>query len=890
MKKYILLVLIFANQLFLFAQTPSPWTKISTNSTTTTAKSTDQNAERKLVLYQLDLTTFKQSLGSLTSKSSNNSTIVEIPNIEGKLERFTIWEDSNFDPALQEKYPEIKAFTGKGLTDKNSSINISLSPKGIQTIVLRTDNASEFIESYLEDPTKYSVFQGAKRESGALPLNCQTEDNTISKNSLSLSSKTNSSAKVFKTMRLALSCTAEYTTYHGGTVAGSLAAMNATLSRVNAVFNRDLAVKLVIIASNEQLIYTNATTDPYSNAANLDNWGLELQKTLTATIGNNAYDLGHVFGASGGGGNAGCIGCVCENPTNSNSFGKGSAYTSPGNGKPEGDTFDIDFVAHEFGHQLGANHTFSYDTEGTGVNIEPGSGSTIMGYAGVTGSYDVQDNSDDYFSFASISQIQSNLTTKSCPVSTTIANNPPTVNAGSDYTIPIGTAFTLKGTATDPEGDTLTYTWEQNDSASSGATEDNSLAVSTKTSGPLFRSLYPSTSPIRYMPALSNVLANKLTSNWESVSNVGRTLHFVLTARDNAAQGTAQTNSDETTVTVNGSAGPFIVTSQNTDDVSWLQGTNETITWDVKNTNTLPGSSTVNIKLSTDGGLTFGTTLAENISNNGTATILVPNITQKNCKIRVEPTNNIYYALNSKTFAIGYSVDYSCTTYTFNTPFAIPEKTDYTTRTITVPATETVVSDVNINANFTHTYLSDLQMDIISPTGTTVKLFERGCSDSRGTLALTFDDSGKELLCGQSTAQTVTPYENLSAFNNEAPQGTWTFRVRDAFPDDTGTLNSASMVLCTKSYSIRQPTFGLINVVTYENPNDGKFTLYLESDNLNPITLKIVNISGRTLFTKEYSKTFVLNEEIQIPSPQSGLYFLTITSGDKEEVRKILVK
>ena len=85
----------------------------------------------------------------------------------------------------------------------------------------------------------------------------------------------------------------------------------------------------------------------------LSNWNAQLQSTLTSIIGEANYDIGHMFGASGGGGNAGCIGCVCVNGS------KGSGITSPADGIPQGDNFDIDYVVHEVGHQLGANHTFS---------------------------------------------------------------------------------------------------------------------------------------------------------------------------------------------------------------------------------------------------------------------------------------------------------------------------------------------------------------------------------------------------------------------------------------------------------------------------------------------------------------------------------------------------
>ncbi|MCG9791761.1 reprolysin-like metallopeptidase [Flavobacterium algicola] len=890
MKKYILITLLFTNSLISYSQSNAAWTKRTQTVNTIVSKSNAVQQKESELLYQLNLPVIKEALLSSSSKTSKTtSTIIEIPNTKGVLEKFAVWEDSNFEPELQAKFADIRAYKGIGITDKSATLSLSIAPKGIQTIILRPETGSEFIELYPEDQSLYIVFTNKARDKSSLPLSCKTEDVLQNKSKTTLSAKTTSSTKTFKTMRLALSCTAEYTAYHGGTTAGALAAMNATMTRVNAIFSRDLAIKLTLIANNDLLIFTNANTDPYSNASSLDNWSLQLQRTLTTLIGNSNYDIGHVFGATGGGGNAGCIGCVCNNPTTADPYGKGSAYTSPGDDRPEGDSFDIDFVAHEFGHQLGANHTYSYEIEGTGVNIEPGSGSTIMGYAGVTDTYDVQENSDDYFSFASIDQIQTNLSTKTCPVSTSIINNPPVIAAGNDYTIPMGTAFVLSGTGTDSEGDTISYCWEQNDSASNSSIQDNSFAISTKTNGPLFRSFNPSSSPVRYMPSLSNVIANKLISNWESVSDVARTLNFVLTGRDNAALGTAQTANDEAIITVSATAGPFKLTSQNTDDVSWLQGTSETITWDVNNTNSLPGSSNVNIKLSTDGGLTYTTTLASNISNNGSTTITVPNIIEKNCRLLIEPTDNIYYALNSKAFAIGYSVEYTCTATGFSTPFAIPESSNYTTRTITYPSTTGVTSNIEVNTNFTHTYISDLQMDIISPQGTMVNLLNRSCSDISGTLALTFSDSGNTLECGKSTSQIVSPYGNLSDFTNENPEGVWTFRVRDNFTNDNGTLNSASINICTKSYTLRQPTFGILNLVAYKNPNNGTFTLYLESDNTNSIQMRITDVLGKTVLTREFAKTLLLDEQIQIPNPTTGVYFMTVTAGNKKEIRKIMV-
>lgn len=890
MKKNILLLLIIGWCFSLNAQNQSPWSVVNQSKVVTTSKNSTTNSSSDKMLLQLNQQLLNESLEGIKD-NKGSSVVLTMPNSEGVIEKFMVWESSNFAPELQAKYPDIRGYAGVGITDPTASLHFSVSSKGIQTMVLRGDSGSEFIEAYPDNKKLYTLITSRNREKGSLPMVCKTTDVAVNKKLLASTARVAANNKVFKTMRLALSCTAEYTTYFGGTVAGSLAAMNATMSRVNGIFNRDLALQLNIIADNEKLIYTNAATDPYSDAvAGADgNWSLELQENLTSVIGNSGYDIGHLFGASGGGGNAGCIGCVCDAPTAGDPFGKGSAFTSPSDSKPEGDDFDVDFVSHEMGHQLGANHTFSYDIEETGVSVEPGSGSTIMAYAGITTDYDIQPKSDDYFTHASILQIQQNLARKSCPVNVAIATNAPVVSAGTDYVIPNGTAFILKGTGSTTNGSNLTYTWEQDDSAVT-ASNENSFAISTKKDGPLFRSFLPVSSSTRYMPSYANVLSNKLTSKWESVATVARTLHFVLTARDNGSVGTAQTNYDEMTVNVSATAGPFEITSQNTADVSWLQGQAKKITWAVNNTSMLAGSANVNIKLSTDGGLTFPTVLASNTPNDGSEDIIAPSVVAKDCRILIEPTDNIYYAVNETSFSIGYTVTTGCASYTFATPFTIPESASYKTVKVTVPATTATISDVNFNVGFNHAYLSDVDMEVVSPSGTTVKLFNRSCSDKEGSLLLTYDDAGGDLVCGTITLQTITADGSLAAFNGENAGGDWTFRIRDAYDGDTGTLTSASIAICTKDFVLDTTDFSKDDVVIYQDPIKENITVEFVSSGASQIKIFVHNIAGRKIFEKEYSMQNTFREDIELGSVATGLYIMTVIDGGKKTVRKLLIK
>ncbi len=890
MKRYFLfLILIFSFSL-IQGQNVSPWKRISRAQISLTERVDIRENQDNLALFELDISALKQSLQPLQNSAIVSEIEIEIPNKRGELEKFKIHEFSNFEPALQAQFPDIRSYSGIGLTDKNASVYFSMSPKGIQTMVLRSDTTTEFIERFSDSQDIYELFDSNTRKKGDLPLSCSTADVLLNKQLVTKTVATTANNGVYKTLRLALACTGEYTTYFGG-VTQALAAMNATLTRVNGIFNRDLALHLNLIANNTVLLYTNAATDPYSPSSVGANgaWNLELQNDLTAKIGNANYDIGHLFGASGGGGNAGCIGCVCQNPISSTDLAKGSGYTSPADGKPEGDTFDIDFVVHEMGHQLGANHTFSHETEGTGVNVEPGGGSTIMAYAGVT-DYNVQSHSDDYFAYVSIAQIQNNLATKSCPITTVLSNKTPTSNAGADFVIPKGTAFVLKGSGSDPNGDVLSYCWEENDSATS-ATGANSITYSTKTDGPLFRSLSPSISPIRYMPAQNKVLTNMLSSTWESVSDVARTLHFTLTIRDNAADGLAQTNTDAMVVTVDATKGPFEVTSQNTVNVSWKPLSLQTITWAVNNTSNLPGSANINIKLSVDGGLTFSTMLKANTPNDGSELIIVPNgIKGKNCRILIEPTANIYYAINKEPFAIGYTTESSCATYNFSTPFVIPESTSYTARTITVPATTATVSDVNVALNFTHQYMSDVQIELLNPQGKTVKLFEKGCGDTNSSLVLNYDDLGGAITCEKQTLQTVAPFDPLYLFNELNPSGTWTLRIRDEFVGDVGTLNSASVSICTKAYTaMAATTLDLSNVLVYPNPTKGDFCVLFSSQYNSGVTILVHDLLGRKVYGKDFPSATLFNETVQLGNIQAGIYLLTIIDGYNTTVKKLAI-
>ncbi|OYU84093.1 MAG: propanediol utilization protein [Flavobacterium sp. BFFFF2] len=648
------------------AQNGAVWQTISQGKALS-AKDLRKHFELNDALYiSFNIPYMQQLLSNAPQKFSNQpGVIIEFPNVQGEVEQFEVFENSNFTPDLQAKFPQIRAYVGKGITVRGSVINFSVSPHGVQTVTFYPDQLPTFIEPVNITATGYAVFGYDNKVFGREPFKCATPESVFDPNFSSTTGGASNKAdnKKYKTLKLALSCTGEYANFFGADAVTPdaslvLTGMNATMTRVNGVMERDLAVHLNMI-DNTSLIFFDPNTDPYSDAANMNNWNQELQSTISSNIATNVYDIGHLFGATGGGGNAGCIGCVCVAPTTNTPLGKGSGITAPGQGGPQGDSYDIDFVAHEMGHQLGGNHTFTYANEGSGVQTEPASGTTIMAYAGVTGNYDIQLHSDVLYSSKSIAQIQQNLNTKICPVSVTMTNVTPTANAGADYTIPKSTPFMLTGTGADADAnDVLTYVWEQIDQGSSSTTGNSSRCLGTKATGPNFRTFPVKSTPVRYFPDLTKVFSNILlltttnnTSNYESLSSVGRALNFSFTVRDNVAGG-GQTKQDFMKVTVDATKGPLTVNSQNTAGIIYTGGTTQTVTWLVNSTDAL--SANVDILLGTPIGstTTFSYVLATGVPNNGSAQVVMPNITANTCRIMVKASTNIFFHVNPNNFKI----------------------------------------------------------------------------------------------------------------------------------------------------------------------------------------------------------------------------------------------
>jgi len=605
--------------------------------------------------YSLDLNVLRSQLSSAAESGKGAApVIINLPTLNGKIEKFAVYSRPVVVKSLQDKY-HLGSYVGVGIDDPAKYVRFSVAPNDFQSMIIK-DGVYEFIEPQNKEKTIYGVHPKTSKNLGEGGFFCSMDEDKLFKKQIdklyekgkvftnNSTDFSKSSDQKYRTMRLAMSVTGEYTQYFGG-VSQALTAINATLTRCNGVFENDFALHL-ILQDFPQLIYENASTDPYSNASTGAGgaWNLELQQTLTSVIGNEAYDIGHLFGASGGGGNAGCIGCVCVNPATSSTKAKGSGFTSPADAIPQGDNFDIDYVAHEIGHQLGANHTFSMSLEGTGQNVEPGSGSTIMGYAGITGATDLQPHSDSYFHINSIIQVQNNLISKTCDTESAIVNQPPVVTAMPDVTIPKSTPFVLTAQASDPEGNPITYTWEQTDSAS---TTTSSANLGTLTSGPTFRSWTPTASPVRYFPKLSTVLAGNIknTADWEAVPTVARTLNFKVTVRDNNPNQYQQQTAYGTQKVTVGAAGPFIITTSKV-----YNNAAGPLTWDIAGTNVAPYSvANVKIDYTTDNGATWNV-LAASTPNDGSEDLSFSSFaTGTQLYVRVSAIGNVFYTLGKVT-------------------------------------------------------------------------------------------------------------------------------------------------------------------------------------------------------------------------------------------------
>lgn len=624
-----------------------------------------ESGGQRILSFEHRLARFNlEAAAALLVQDGRPSVRLSVPMPDGSAAWFDIWETPVMPDALQAHYPQIRCFTGQGVTDASALLKCDLTPQGFHAMILSPQHSPVFIDVYEPaTPSVGVVYFKKDYQRGSAPrsFSCGLQEQTTLSFGQKMAEVRNLKGTgvlqgdcMKRTYRLALACTGEYAIFHGGTKALALAAMNTTMNRVNGVYEKDLGVTMRMVPKNDTLIFLNANTDPYTNndgEAQLD----ENVTVCNARIGEANYDIGHVFSTDAGG--IAGLGVVC---------GSAKAQGATGGPSPVGDPFDIDYVVHEMGHQFGATHTQNNNCARSGnSSMEPGSGSTIMGYAGICAP-NVQNFGEDYFHAISLEQIGQFVTLgggNTCGEKLSTGNRAPVVSAGADYTIPRSTPFALTANGSDADGDLLTYCWEQMDPEAG-----TMPPAASNTVGPMFRSVYPTVNPVRTFPRLQDLSAN-ITPTWERLPNVARLLKFRVTVRDNRAGGSC-TAEDDLTLTVTAGAGPFAVTVPNT-NVSWTVGTTQTVTWNVASTQLAPvNCSQVRIRLSTDAGLTYPVVLANSVPNTGTAGIVVPNFISSNCRVRVEAIGNVFFDISNVNFSI-----VAATTPTFLTSVAPLERT-----------------------------------------------------------------------------------------------------------------------------------------------------------------------------------------------------------------------
>jgi len=570
---------------------------------------------------------------------------ISIPMSDGSAQRFAFAKYDLMEDGLKKNWDFIQTYLGVGLDDPMATCKLDFTLLGFHSQILSPKGNTYIDPVFHGNVEYYQVYE--KADLDFLKMNKQFvcglksgNEPKISSNSPSTNPSTASIDGIRRVYRIAIGATAEYTAFQGG-LSKAASAIATTLNRVNGIYENELSIRLILISSNNSLIFDNASSDPYTN----DNQGAMLdqnQAYMNTNVGPANYDIGHVFSTSFGGVAGAGVVCISDQ----------KARGVTGSDAPVGDPYDIDFVAHEIGHQFGASHTFNSVSGNCGADnrepttaFEPGSGSTIMGYAGICSPQNIQNQSDGYFHFISLEEINLYHTQQegsTCPFKQFTGNTPPSIPAlPSGYTIPINTPFKLVSPlASDLEGDKPTYCWEENDLGPPG------ISATATLTAPIFRSFFPTSSRERVFPTTLDLLRNTL-SRAERLPSYSRALNFKLTVRDN--RGAAV--STRLNLTANVSGGAFSVTSPNLQNLSFVGGSNLNVTWNAGNTAIAPFNvPKVKINLSIDGGVSFNISLLDSTENDGSATVLLPGLAAANCRIMVESIGNVFFDISNFNF------------------------------------------------------------------------------------------------------------------------------------------------------------------------------------------------------------------------------------------------
>lgn len=673
-KTYLLVLLFISNQVFAQQQ----FFKDAT-------ENEFKNASQKRVItptryraIALNDVNFKNFIKDIPfDGASKNNPILEIPMPDGTTSKFSVWEISIMEPTLAENFSSIKTYRGKGIEDPTATLSFDYTEFGFHAMILSPVTGSVFIDPYYQQKDDHYISYYKKDFSKFMypelsPI--KLGDMANRPTSVEVVPVGPCRGTQLFTYRLAVACTHEYAIAATGlatpTVAQTLAKIVTSINRVDAVYEKEVAIRLILVGTENNIIFPTLVGDPFTGNANANTLINESQTQIDARIGTANYDIGHTF-STGAGGLAG-LGVVCTG-------NKASGVT--GSSVPTGDGYDIDYVAHEIGHQFGGDHSFNSTTSNcgsgnrnAGTAYEVGSGTSIMAYAGICTTDNTQLNSDPFFHSVSFDEISSFIATgsgASCKGVILTNNALPVITAmnNNNVSIPVSTPFTLNATATDADGDaSLTYCWEEWDLGTAGAWNNGAAS----TTAPLFKSRIPKTVGYRNFPDMAVVIAGYPAApaatlgglKGETLCSVARTMKFRLTVRDNNATGGGVVtggNGCQTSVgtvfqiktVVPAGPGVWSVTIPNGGE-NWSGNSSQTVTWNVAGTTAVPIScSNVNILMSLDGGLNYYDTVVLNTPNDGSQIITVPNIVTTNTvRFRVECANNVFFDISNANFTI----------------------------------------------------------------------------------------------------------------------------------------------------------------------------------------------------------------------------------------------